>query len=456
MNGALCLLALAGALGFEIQDAYRAQVPGEVADQPWWSRFEDPNLARLVEEALAGNHDLEASAGRILQAEALADQAKAFYFPILTGNVTANLTPSAVLGFQFGGFPAGQRPDVLINGSATVNLQYSIDGVFRGLLLARAADLQTDASRDERDAFAMGLAANVAGAYLDAVAAVEQRVAIDEQIRANESLLELTKLRFDRGEATALEVLQQRQQTAAAKSRLPNARAQERVQAQRLLVLLGRPTNADLPTIAKALPTLPARPATGSPQDLIAHRPDLRSSRSRVTSLEDLSANAVLGHAPRLGVNAQAGIQFRDLGEFDTAETWGAGATLTIPIFSGGADAAAVREARANEVAARRSLQQAVLRAVAEVETAMIQEEEQSAALEALDAQKKAAAQALEESKARYVAGLTNYLSVLTALNGLHASELAIVAARRALLATRIQLQQALGGPWTKNLGVRR
>src|SRR5262245_45498990 len=39
-----------------------------LADLPWWEVFEDPVLQTLIQEAIAGNHDLKAAAARVEQA----------------------------------------------------------------------------------------------------------------------------------------------------------------------------------------------------------------------------------------------------------------------------------------------------------------------------------------------------------------------------------------------------
>ena len=92
------------------------------------------------------------------------------------------------------------------------------------------------------------------------------------------------------------------------------------------------------------------------------------------------------------------------------------------------------------------------MRAVGEVETALVREFEQREALTALEQQAKAAKLAWTESKARYTEGLTPYLTVLTAINALNAAELNLINARRALIGIRIDLHQALGGSWTRGL----
>ncbi|HSP80363.1 MAG TPA: TolC family protein, partial [Myxococcaceae bacterium] len=130
----------------------------------------------------------------------------------------------------------------------------------------------------------------------------------------------------------------------------------------------------------------------------------------------------------------------------------GAGASLSVPIWLGGAEHAAIRQARAVETAATASFRQLVLQAAQEVEGVLAREEQQREQVAALERQVEAARLAREESQARYLAGLTNYVQVLTATNAWQQAQLSLLQARRDLLGLRIQLHAAVGGGWTKGL----
>lgn len=442
--------------GLDIGDRYAAAVEGDRSAGPWWKQFGDAQLDALVERALVTNQDVHAAASRLAHSLALADQARAPLYPLVSLNASASLQPTSGLGFQFGGLPsapgAAEPPDVQVVGSATLDARYQIDSLWRQSLVYDAAKRAASASRDDRDAFGLAIATQVAAAYFDAVSAREQRTRIEAQIASNESLLELVRLRFERGEADGLDVLQQTQQTEAARARLPDARARLRVQQQRLRVLLGqRPGGEPLQT-ADSLTVDLKPPATGVPAELVHNRPDLRAAHARYRASRDQLRSIERVHLPSLGLSASAGFQWLYREEFDAQETWGAGLSLSLPLYRGGADVASVHQARATESAARQSLEQLTLRAVADVEASLIRLDEQGQQLATLERQRRLAEQTLDKSKERYVAGLTSYLTVLTAINGLHGAELNIVQSRRSLIGTRIQLLHALGGPWTKGL----
>ncbi|MEZ0226065.1 MAG: hypothetical protein ACAH83_16035, partial [Alphaproteobacteria bacterium] len=58
----------------ELPDQWKTTSEGKqasIAGERWWGLFNDPVLDKLVDEALQHNHDVEAAAARILEAEAV-------------------------------------------------------------------------------------------------------------------------------------------------------------------------------------------------------------------------------------------------------------------------------------------------------------------------------------------------------------------------------------------------
>lgn len=426
---------------------------GTANDRPWWYAFDDPALTDAIDRALANNYDLEAAAARIVQAEARAMQALAPLLPSLTADGSLNGSRAAALGFQFG-FGGGDGPSVVYNGSATLNARWQLDIFGRSYLAYRAAELREEASVGNRDAVALSLANQVAAAYFDVVFSKNAIELIEEQIDANAKLLEILELRFERGDTAGLDVLQQKQQYASRAAELPPLRSQLEAAQQRLAVLLGDVPQDVPPKTAEALPPLPETPTLGKPNDLLENRPDLHAQLLQAEAANKQHSSAKRVHLPTLSANANWGYRYFRLDESSTTRDWGGGLSLSLPLFSGFGDVGQVKEARATAEDALNGLSQAYLVAVQEVETAAINEREVSKQLALLREASEAADAALEESKARYVNGLTNYIAVLTALTAAQTAERAVLQAERSAIAARLQLYQALGGPWTQSVGV--
>ena len=466
----MLLLASTPTLPVEAGAKFSAGAASPVGETPWWETVSDPKLRAIVDTALARNLDVAAATARIAIARSIADQSAAPLYPLVTANASMTVVPTNTLGFQFGlsgaTNPSGMggmggmgsagggtaSSDLFWRGSATLDARYAIDAWWRQHPAARAARLEAHASTDERDDFAIRLATQVAGAYLDAVAARERLVKLEEQLSTLQKLEELTELRFQRSEASGIDVLQQRQQVAGARARIPDARSQYKLQTRRLLVLLGQSPTEAPPAVSESLPVAGPLPPVGTPADVAHNRPDVRALGARLAAAQKRRAAAFGNHLPTVALTAQAGLQANRRTSWNSQEIYSGGLSISLPVFRGGADVAAVRQASAAINAARRAYGQSILRAVGEVETALVREAEQREALEALEQQAAAAKLAWTESKARYTEGLTPYLTVLTAINALNAAELNLIGARRALIGIRIDLHQALGGAWTRGI----
>lgn len=432
---------------------YEGGTAGTATNQAWWKAFADPELDAVMESALGGNRDLSASWRRVDQANAVAMQSFSPILPSVTFDLSANTQPNESVGFSFGagGFGQQSQADLFTQGSAMFNAGWQIDLFGRQYQSYRASRFDAHASAGDRDAQAIALATRLGEGYFDVAAARERVQVVQDQLAAQESLLELMQLRYEQGSATALDVLQQRQTAAGTAALLPSARAQHRTSEQQLAVLTGRLPTAPV-GVRTALPEVPPTPPTGVPADLIEHRPDVRAAEERVTAASARKTSAVLGLLPTLRLSGGAGWQATWSGEPSDQATWNAGAALSVPIFNGGLLHARIRQADATQDIAVWTYDQTLINAISEVEGALVVDIERRAALDAVRTQEDAARQAYDQSTERYLAGLDSYLQVLAAQNAHQQAQLSLITAQRDALSARIQLHDALGGAWADEL----
>ena len=117
------------------------------------------------------------------------------------------------------------------------------------------------------------------------------------------------------------------------------------------------------------------------------------------------------GLLPTLSVSANTGWSYAIGSELSTIGTWSLGGSLTVPLFNGGATHGAVRSAAGNEIASVRALDAALLGAVRDVESALIQESEQRERHEAVQIQVDAARQAYDEARDSYLSGVGTFVT---------------------------------------------
>jgi NodT family efflux transporter outer membrane factor (OMF) lipoprotein len=484
MNPALLALALSGsalalppaedvareALG-AADAAFSEPSAGPPPSAPWWHSMNDDGLSAVLDQAMTSNHSVLAAWERVSATKAGAWQTGSALLPTATLSTgwTRNSTEPTVQQFlnQTASSNPGVPEDVLEEqildslGDSYDNANWRLSGAWTvdlfgvtttGFLASR---WDAKAMEGNRAAQSMAVAANVGASWYDLVAAHQRLAYVQDQVRVGEELLQLVTLRYEAGEATALDLLQQRQQLASIQASLPAAEAAIDRTGWRLAALLGEnPSRFDaaglsLPTV---LPAPPAPPPTGTPADLLRRRPDLVSAVATAEAADRRRLSAWLGLAPTLQLNAFTGDQGQlfgaDAEEYDWVGNWQIGATASLPLFNGGRKLAAAKGNSANARAAFHDLEQSTLNAVLDVEDARRVLRQRNEELAARTNQADAARLSFQDSRTRYAGGLTPYVNVMTALNTQQVAELSLIQARRDLLTAHISLHNALGAPW--------
>ena len=458
MNVSLLLATLL--LGAEPSAASTSELPPTYANDSsgaarssntsWWTRFSDPGLNTLVSHGTSNNFSVLATRSRVDEADAVVAQQLAPLMPTAKWDTSLTTGPLDSLGFQFGGGAGGGAPGapapptLYWQASSAVEVGVGLDITGKNILGHRAAKEDRKAAEHDVDAQRQSLASQITAAYYDLVAARAQLLITHDQVETNEKLLELTQLKFETGQANAVDVLQQRQQLAGSRLLVPRAEQQVQAFQQRLAVLLGEAPGKSFDT-PQALPGLPPKPSVGAPSDLMHARPDLRAQTQRLDATEKRTKVSRRSFAPDLRLSARGGLQAINVGEWTQQSFWSASATLSVPLSTGGSTYAKMRQAKAQQRTASRNLSQSSLVAIQEVEDALLRETQQVEVLALYKEQLAAAKAAFEESRTRYAEGVSEYLPVLTALASVQRAELDIVTAKRDLIAARIDLYTALG-----------
>ena len=434
----------------DIPGAYAEASGSEETTAPgidrWWQMFGDDHLNSLVQKALSDNFDLRQAWSRLDAANALAEVAGASLWPQI--NLAAGASKSHTV-VTAGGRRTSVRSD---SRTATPAASYEIDLWGRLRSQRSAAELDAQASRSDLDAAAITLSASVTDVYFSLLEQRERRALILQQSKANETFLELTRLRFSQGQASALDVYQQQQQTAATTAELPLVESRLKVSQHQLAVLLGRTPGTDLTGARADMPALPPLPATGLPASLLTLRPDVRAAHIRVAAADQRLAAAIADRFPAVALSASLPFQATHTADLFRDFVWSIGANLSVPVVDGGRRRAEVDRNRAVKQERLDAYAATLLNALREVEDALVQERQQVAFLARVDEQVDLAQSTLREARSRYANGLSDYLNVLTALRSLQVLELRQIQERKHLLDYRVALCRALGGTWTNEL----
>lgn len=440
-------------------DAWRQPVGEAALADRWWSTFDDPGLERLIGRLLTDNLDLVQAWSRLDQSRAVAAAQGAARLPSVNLSATAGASRRYATTVEPTGDPmnplaARTAGDTFESYGLSAAAQYEVDLWDRVGATHRAARLDVQASALDVQALAISLTARAADLWF---ALVEQRATqalLESQIETNETLLDLARFRFGEGLAAAADVLQQEQLLLSTRRQLPSVLARRATLEHQLAVLLGQPPAAGhgLGGDGAALPDPPALPAVGLPADLLRRRPDIRAAQARVAAADERIGAAIAGRLPNITLSASVGFEAQSLSDLIDRWVWSLAGNLLAPLFDGGRRAAEVERTRAAVEGALAAFTQTALSAFAEVEDALALEAAQAETLQRIEAELTVSRRLYEQARARYAEGLTDYLPVLSALQGMQRTELSLIAARRQRLAYRIQLHRALGGAWVAEL----
>lgn len=427
----------------DVPDKWAAAPAGVEAAPKWWTAFEDPVLDEMATQLLAQNLDLKASAERVAQARAIAGQAGSGRYPQVTASAGASASRVHVPTAPTGAIEA----DVAESYALSVGASYEVDVWGRVEALADAAEADVDAAAFDRQALAVSLTASLADSWFALVEQSAQRALIESQLEVSRTMHDLLKLRFANGLASAVDVLQQEALVKSVEAQQPLVDSRVALFQHRIAVLLGKaPERRVGSSQPAALPDLPARPGAGVPSEVLARRPDVRAAQRRLVAGDHRVAAAVADRFPSIRIDVSTGFRADSFSDLIDRWVWSLAGNLVAPLVDGGRRKAVVaqREAALREGVHR--LGASMLAALREVADALVQESRQQEHLARLDAQLATSRSLFDESKARYLDGVGDYLPVLNALRSLQQLEQTRLSAQRQLLSHRIQLHRAIAG----------
>jgi NodT family efflux transporter outer membrane factor (OMF) lipoprotein len=420
--------------------------PAAVLAEDWWTDFGDADLDEAVGTALANNFDLMAAAARV---QSVAAQARAIAGDRLP-QVNAGLDLSRSRQ-NFIGLPVPGAPEVLPITSErhTLGLDLSWELDLWGRLEAneQAAVARLESSDADYAAAKLSLAGQTAKAWLAHREAIAQKEIASALASNAEELKAYAQLRFENG-APADMVHQSAAAAAAAQAALPASDQQAQIWGRQLATLLGEYPTLGRNTDGATLPPLPGPVPAGLPATLVGRRPDLVSLESKVRSAYASSRAADASLYPALSLTGAFGISSAELGDLLDADfkTWSLGASLTAPIFHGGALEAQAEAAESLAHAAELQFAQALLRALAEVEIALDNERLIQERLTELETQIAISRNRSATAQQRFQSGVGDAGLIYTTRADVLRACSSRLSAELLLLTNRIDLYLALGG----------
>lgn len=390
------------------------------------------NLSQAVEHAFCANPSLRASRFDAEAAAADADRARAAYRPSVSATTSVSIPEEGASSSQYG-----------------VALNWLLFDFGERAAKNAAARAVLSAAESTAQAQAQDLALSVAQVFFQ-VQAAEAAVnsALAQEVQARQAL-RVAKARYAVGDVPRLDELQARSTVAQAQHALAKARGSLATQRAALATLLGVPAD-EFRRVAVDGASTSDTVATQTPQALadmvqraLAFRADLDAARSRLASLDAQTNAARAQHLPTVSLSANLSRSNPARGA--SIDNRAIGFTVSIPLYSGGATDAQVRSLTAQAEAQKERLAAAEAKVAQEVVSAVENVTSSAAQLEAALALSQAAAEAQEQSLARYQGGVGTSLEMLDAMAKNAAAAETLINARLAAQLARVQLARSIG-----------
>jgi multidrug efflux system outer membrane protein len=439
-----CLLVLGGCATTPAPDlaAVTAQPPAQWLSSAeagqvragWLASFDDAELLRLVDEAVANNHDLRIAAARLDEAEAEARKAAAAKVPMV--GVDAGTR-------RAGDFESTAQTDA----GVSLAIAWELDVWGRISAGATAGSARAGAAARDYAWARLSLAAQTARAWLQAIEALRQQALAQASLDNLTEMRRIVGARQREGLASGLDTHLIQTDLGVASSRLEET-TNARLDAVRSLeLLLGRYPSAEL-AVRDSLPAMPPPAPAGLPAELLERRPDLRAAEAQVAAAFAVSREARAARLPRITLTGAGGSASSALQALllPMDSFWYIGLNLFQPLIDGGRLKADVEIADARQRAAIEQYAAKVLNAFYEVERSLSAEDSLRARSQSLRDAAEQAAAAHRLAMRRYQEGESELLDVLQLHQHLLEIEQSLYRVELLQLSERVNLYLALGG----------
>jgi NodT family efflux transporter outer membrane factor (OMF) lipoprotein len=416
----------------------------------WWRSLNDPQLDRIMTDALAGNPTLDVALDRFRLASAAVEATHAGLLPQI--GIDGEEDRSRLSGHSEIP-PPYARTDRWV-GSTQASLSWTLDFAGRQRALISQARRSAEASSLDVAAARVALTGVVAQTYVG-LARAELQIRIAQAfVGSRQESLALARTRQVNNLSGEFDIRAAETLLAEAQKSLDKAKGERALLIHALAALAGRGADAYADIAAPTVILDAALPLPASlPANLLDCRPDILAARARIEAADAGRKAAKADFYPSVDLRAFLGVSAIGLSDLLTSNalTYGAGPAVHLPVFEGGRLRAQYRAATAEIDAATASYNALALRAVQEAADAL--SSVQSTAAEAADQRKVLVglAETVRLDQVRVRSGLGTQLDILASGDRLLEARQTQADLDAEGLTRRVQLLIAVGGDFTPN-----
>ena len=436
--------------------AFRAPEPlpaaqaASIADLKWFEVFKDPQLQKMIRDALEQNYDLRDAVARVGQARANLGVTRSQQLPQFSASGNLNFDRLSRDGNL--PLPASFVPNQNRNwGQAGLNIlsfEFDIWGRLRRSTEAARANLL--GAEENRKAVVTTLVSEVASDYFNLLQLDYELEIANSTLTTRRDSLRLTQQRQDGGVATLLDLRQAEELVNSAAAQVPQIQQQVEQTENDLSLLMGNPP-ADIPRGRKFLEQeLPPDVPAGLPSALLDRRPDIRAAEQALVAANANIGVAKAAYFPQISLSGFLGGQSTQLTSLFSGphSAYNFIPQVSQPIFAAGRLKSNVQLAEAQRDSALAEYRKSIETAFTEVSNALIAHQRTR---ESRIEQEKLVASTEDRKRLaylRYRGGVDTQLNALDADRDLFQSQITLAQLRLQEMISVVQLYKALGGGW--------
>jgi NodT family efflux transporter outer membrane factor (OMF) lipoprotein len=421
----------------------------------WWEIFQDPELNALQEQIDSGNQTIAQAYQNYIAARALIREARAQYYPTLTGSgsVTRSHASSNLGGnVGTGGVgTSGAGKDVnfyMLSGDAT--WEPDLWGKVRNQVNQARYNAQVSAADLEN--VRLSEHSSVAQLYFQIRGQDALQKIFDDTVVADKKIVDYAQAQYEVGVGDRISYVEAQSALQSAQAAAINVGLSRAQFEHAIATMLGKtPKEFSIPK--KPLEAVPPSVPIGVPSRLLERRPDVAAAERTMAAANAQIGIAYAAYYPNITLSATGGFESSSPSNWFTwpSRFWSIGVTGSETIFDAGLRRATVNQFIATYNADVAGYRQTVLTAFQQVEDYLAAERILS---QQTDKQKEAVASAQEFFNLeydRYQTGIDPYVNVLTAQNTLLTDQQALANLQTQRMTSVVQLIAALGGGWDRS-----
>lgn len=410
-------------------------------DSGWRNFFADPQVTRLIAEALSNNRDLRMAALKVEEARAQFNVTDADRYPQL--NASSGITYSGGLKSDK---PTSQEYD------ARLELSYELD-FFGKLRNMSEADRQNFfASEEARRAVHILLVSSVSQSYFSQQLAYKQLRIARETLKNYQQSYAFVEQQLVTGSTNVLALEQARGQIESTRAEIAK-REGELAQANNALQLvLGtyRALPAENGASDSALTPVKLPPNLSS--DILLQRPDIMEAEYQLKAADANIGAARAAFFPSISLTSGLSTSSTALSSLFTPASgmWNFIPKIDIPIFNAGRNNANLKLAEIRQQQSVVNYEQKIQAAFKDVADALALRDSINNQIDAQQRYLDSLQITLQRARGLYASGAVSYIEVLDAERSLFATQQTLLDLINSRQVNEINLYTALGGGWVE------